>query len=424
MARVEPLPGVRYRSDRQCWEAQFVLTYKADGSPDRRITKRFMLLEDANDWKREHDKKRRRGEISEEMTLTIGVWASEWLEGKRRAKRAELTILKYETYIDKFIKPLLGNKRISDVRPLAVKRFLDQVGDKTKPGEVFKTKLILSMMLEDAARVEIIPRNPCAGIRVELPAAPVKTRWSREEAAKVIRACLDPACTSRVRFYVTVALMTALRREELLGLRWSDVDFENGSIHIRQVVIFAKGKWRIQPQPKNPESERPIYLDAVTMKLLEHQKLLVEKWREMKEDPRAEDDWQEHDLVFPSSRGTPFAEGRLRQAFNALCVAAKVPQIRLYDTRATYNSVTGLELRLPPKLIADRMGHKNEQTQQQFYQRVNDTDRKTLALSPLELYGLELESDAPDKHVPVSPLYSQPTAMSFDFALPTKITLS
>jgi hypothetical protein len=70
------------------------------------------------------------------------------------------------------------------------------------------------------------------------------------------------------------------------------------------------------------------------------------------------------------------------------------------------------------------MGHKNEQTQQEFYQRVNDTDRKTLALSPLELYGLELESDALDKHVLVSPNYNQPTTTNLGFKLTIKITPS
>jgi integrase len=102
-------------------------------------------------------------------------------------------------------------------------------------------------------------------------------------------------------------------------------------------------------------------------------------------------EWREMDLVFPSRVGTPMPEKRLREEFVLLCKAANVPVIQVHRTRATYNSVLSLDLRAPPKLVADRMGHSDEETQVKFYQSVSDEQRRTLALSAKELYGVKSE---------------------------------
>ncbi|MFX7540811.1 tyrosine-type recombinase/integrase, partial [Acinetobacter baumannii] len=89
------------------------------------------------------------------------------------------------------------------------------------------------------------------------------------------------------------ALMTGMRREELLGLRWQDVNLEEGALEIHQSVVFIGGK-AVFDNPKTQESEREVMLDAGTVAILRDQQQHVAEMR-----AAAGASWREHDLVFP-----------------------------------------------------------------------------------------------------------------------------
>jgi integrase len=386
MSRVKPLSNVRWREDRQKWQAEVVVSYGT--STKKRISKLFDLLEDANDWKREHDKKKARGALTSDAVLTTTEWCKEWLEEKRAKNLAARTLLDYETYITKWIIPFLGAIRLTELSPRRIQRYLTEVRAKTTQYTTYRARHHLAMILESAFELELINRNPVKKVKFDKPKSKPALRWSRGETAQVLAHCLNPTTTNRMRYFVAFALITGERREELLGARWSDINWEAQKVKIEQVCIYLKGKWFLKPNPKNNSSEREMFIEADALRILQLQATHVAKMKAVKTGKKIS--WQEHDLVFPSSRGTPMSEKRLTDEFKALCLEASVPIIEVRRTRATYNSVVSLDLRSPPKLVADRMGHSDEMTQLKYYQSVSDEQRRSLALGLTALYGVQM----------------------------------
>lgn len=189
----------------------------------------------------------------------------------------------------------------------------------------------------------------------------------------------------RLRHYVHLGLTTGTRREELLGVRWQDINLERAELHVAHCVTYINGKPYFGP-PKTPGSQRTIYLDPGTLEALKQQRELVGGIRAAQAHV-----WQEHDLVFPSLVGTPYNEGRLSEQFHALCHNAGVTRIRVYDLRSTWASVA-LEAGVHQQLVSERLGHTNVAFTLQVYVRTDEQQRRGAALSTQQLYGAEPET--------------------------------
>lgn len=400
MSRVKPLSNVRWREDRQKWQAEVVISY--DGLTKKRISKLFDLLEDANDWKREHDKKRASGGLTSDAILTTGEWCKEWLDEKKTRNLGERTLQDYGVYVNKWIVPYLGTVRLSELTPRRIQKYLTQVREKTTLYTTHRIRFHLGMILEAAFDLELLNRNPVKKVKFDKPKSKPALLWTREESAKVLTHCLKPSTTNRIRYFVAFALLTGERREELLGGRWADINWQARKVKIEQVCIYLTGKWTLKPNPKNNSSEREMFIEDDALTILKLQAMHIAKMKAAKTGKKLS--WQEHDLIFPSSRGTPMSEKRLRDEFNALCLEAGVPIIEVRRTRATYNSVISLDLRSPPKLVADRMGHSDEMTQVKYYQSVSDDQRRSLALSLTTLYGVEIALETVSDEAPIDDL--------------------
>ncbi|WP_370375569.1 tyrosine-type recombinase/integrase, partial [Micromonospora sp. HM5-17] len=124
--------------------------------------------------------------------------------------------------------------------------------------------------------------------------------------------------------YVVAATM-GLRRGELIGLRWSDLDLDKGTLRVEQTVQRVAGKLQILGA-KTEESEAVLPLPEVTwLTLLEHQE------RQQAERAALAEVWEDHGLVFPSERGTPMEPTNLSRSFARLRERAGLPGVRLHD---------------------------------------------------------------------------------------------
>ncbi|ROT25058.1 tyrosine-type recombinase/integrase, partial [Micromonospora sp. HM5-17] len=122
-----------------------------------------------------------------------------------------------------------------------------------------------------------------------------------------------------------VAATLGLRRGELLGLRWADLDLDNGTVTITQTVQRAGGKLHLQGT-KTEDSDSVLPLPDWTWRtLLDHLE------RQRRERDRLAEIWQDHGLVFPSEVGTPMEPRNLNRHFAALRERAGCPDVRLHD---------------------------------------------------------------------------------------------
>lgn len=163
-------------------------------------------------------------------------------------------------------------------------------------------------------------------------------------AVEQVRNLLAAAEGHRLHALYVVAATLGLRRGELLGLRWSDLDLDNGTATIGQTVQRAGGELRLQ-DTKTEDSDSILPLpDWTWLALLDHQE------RQRRERDRLAEVWQDHGLVFPSEVGTPMEPRNLNRHFAGLREKAGCPDIRLHDLRHTVVSLL-MELGVPPHVV-------------------------------------------------------------------------
>jgi integrase len=145
--------------------------------------------------------------------------------------------------------------------------------------------------------------------------------------------------------------MTGMRRGEVLGLRWNDVDLEAGRISVRQTLVSVSYRV-IVSTPKNHRA-RMIDLDPETNRLLQAH------WDEQQLERKKRDaDYQDSDLVFCKEDGTWLHPDAFSKTFIRLVANTTLPRIRLHDLRHTHASIA-LKAGVPVKVITERLGHES-----------------------------------------------------------------
>ena len=143
-----------------------------------------------------------------------------------------------------------------------------------------------------------------------------------------------------------------MRRGELLGLRWQDVDWERGTVSVRQTVTVLKGASHIGP-PKTKSARRTITVQVEVLDALKgHRRAQNE--RRLAAGPV----WQDYDLVFSTGIGTPINPGNLDRDFYRLVKRVGVPRIRIHDLRHT-NITLALRETGDIEVVSQRVGHAN-----------------------------------------------------------------
>lgn len=177
---------------------------------------------------------------------------------------------------------------------------------------------VLRNALECAVREEAIPRNVAKLVKVTTPRYKVNRGLTTAQARAVLRVAAD----HRLYTLYVLALCLGLRRGELLGLRWVDVDLDGEKLEVVQTLQRVGGQLRFV-QPKTDDSERTVPLPSFCVAALrEHRK------RQFTERSGAWPDWDDHGLVFPSRRGTPMEPDNLRRSWGTIRQAAGLSGIR------------------------------------------------------------------------------------------------
>jgi len=170
--------------------------------------------------------------------------------------------------------------------------------------------------------------------------------WTRDELRSFLATVRDD------RLYAAWVLLatTGMRRGELLGVRWSDIDFDGGSVAVRQTLSSVGGKITFST-PKTAKSRRNVPLDPTTVEALRQHRDAQGKervtWAEI---------YTDLDLVFCREDGSVLRPDTITRRFHELSKRAGVPLIRLHDVRHSYASL-GLAAGTHPKVMAERLGH-------------------------------------------------------------------
>jgi len=286
--------------------------------------------------------------------LTVHDFAeTTWLPGLRTSDLRESTVEMYERSVRRYVLPHLGGLRLRDVRPVRLKAWLDElkgwgIGDRT----VEIAGITAHKLFKAAVDLEMIPRNPAdnAAVREARPKAraPVPTVWTAEET----RAFLDAQRDDRLFGLWRLAAMTGLRRGELAGLRWGDVDLDAGTLRVTATRVVV-GYRVVESEPKTEKSRRTIGLDPATVAALRQHRA-----RQAAERLAAGAAWEGSEHLFADALGHPYHPQRLTQMLAARAKAAGLPAVKLHALRHGH-ATHALEAGVPMKVVQERLGHSS-----------------------------------------------------------------
>ncbi len=276
----------------------------------------------------------RTGTYIEPSQVTLQQWVKDWLKG-RRPHLAENTWNTYDTIARQHIIPVLGQLKLKDLRTREIQSFLT---DKLENGRVdgkgglssntiAKIHQTLSGALGQAVKERMISHNPCE--HCELPKKETKEMrpLSAEEAGKfLIAAQNSPHYTA---FYLM--LSTGMRRGETLGLRWKDIDLENGIISIKQQLTKSKNGQRLMlGAPKTRNSIRTIKLHK---DILAELKKYKSHWNQVRMKAILKNHYDAYDLVFCNEEGGPQDPDNLGRRYKTVAKAIGIENTSIHDIR-------------------------------------------------------------------------------------------
>ena len=292
----------------------------------------------------------RGGVFTEPTKVTVGEFLLErWLPARKLTLRPS-TWASYERAIDCHVIPHLGPIQIQQLSPDRLDRFYaDLSGAGLAPKTVRNIHVMLHKALHDAVRKNLVPRNVATAAdppKLTQSTRTLMTTWTPEQ----LRTFFAGIEHHRLATAYLLAATTGMRRGEVLGLRWSDVDFAARHLHVRQTILSVNYEITVG-RPKTLRSERKIALDAATLRALRSHR--AAQSREIDALGRG---YRNQDLVFARENGDPVHPDYFSQTFDRTVKRLKLPKIRLHDLRHTHATL-GLKAGVPIKVISDRLGH-------------------------------------------------------------------
>lgn len=292
--------------------------------------------------------------------LTVKEFLEQWLEQTVKRKNRVRTYDAYAKDVKYHIVPALGHHQLAKLTPSHVQLLLNQLED---AGLAYRSirnvRAVLRCALNQALRFGYVNRNVATLVDVpgEVTFKPVTI--DQEQALKLIEATRGHRFEVLFRF----ALGLGLRKGELLGLRWEDVDLDRATMKITGAVQRQRGKL-VRTATKTEASVRTIALPPTLLTMLL-------KHRERQEQQRATARrWTDSGLVFTSSVGTAVEPSDLSREFKDVLKQAEIPEeFRFHDLRhacATFLIVMGVH----PRVVMEILGHSQIGTTMNIYAHV------------------------------------------------------
>ena len=360
---------IRKRADGR-WEGAIVIGHKADGSylynwVQAKTQKELMpKLHRAIEAYRGVD-------LTEESRMTLGDWFERWLKDYAEVMLRPSTDRGYRRYASQ-INRFLGDKQISLITTQQIQRMYNKLkrdgrekarkklGDGLSDSTVRSIHMLLHEVMEAAMQARLIAKNPTAGTKIPKCNYPDKKILNEAELAVFIEA-IESEPLWRDFFYTEIT--TGLRRGEICGLKWSDLDTERGTLKIERSIGNGEGGKLEIGETKTEKGKRVIRLPASTLRIL----------TERKESALTE--WIFPNLLEPEK---PMNPSTAYDKLKSILKAAGLPDIRFHDLRHTF-ATHALTSGVDAKTLAGILGHTNASFTLDTYTHVTGEMQKNAA---------------------------------------------
>lgn len=323
--------------------------------------------------------------------LTLNEWAREsWLPTIESQVKPS-TFDSYRRNMELHVLPTIGARPLQQLTAPMLNGLYGQLmartGSRARPlsaKTVRHIHTIVHKALSGAVDAGILPTNVAVRAKPPRPGRRSSTEiqcWEPEELSRF----LDHVAGTRLAAAWRLAAMTGMRRGEVLGLRWKDIDLDAGRLSVRQVVVSVAYAV-LHSSPKSHQA-RVIDLDTGTV-----EQLRAHRRTQQLERAQWGSDYRDKDLVVAKENGEPIHPDSFSQAFERLLRQAGLRRIRLHDLRHTHATLA-VKAGVPVKVISERLGHESPAFTLKQYAHVMPGMQAEAALQIAELVEHGHKSD-------------------------------
>ena len=319
--------------------------------------------------------------------MTLNELSKRWLETYVEKNLAPATQQSYKEKLKMHIIPYLGNKRADKITPYDIDNLYNKLlekpssrknknGDTTtlSPTTVHRVHEVLSSMFSCALRWNLVPYNPCTKVIKPKYKRTKMSCYDEETSKKLITTLLQKAPT-KYKCFVILAMLTGLRRGELVGLHWDDIDFKKSTITVNRSACYLGKQGTFEKDTKTDASNRTIAVSNICFELLK-------QWRAEQSKIRLAQgaNWKGAENIFATDDGRIMNPATGPKWFSKFIAKNNFPHIRFHDLRHTFATLL-VNNNVDVNTVSHKLGHASTTTTLQFYvHNLESTDRASADL--------------------------------------------
>jgi len=294
-----------------------------------------------------------------------------WVRNIKLNQVRQSTATDYESRLRREVFPYLGRKRVQDLTGRDVEKWMSSLKAQGKSASTINgARRILFQLCKYATRQDLMLINPVSKtdpLKIESNKSQVQEPWTRDEVKLVLKASIG----TRLDLFLHLALFTGMRRGEILGLQWKDIDLDQGTISVQrtlkeQTVLTPEGIGTSQlvvDEPKTKSGYRKLAIPAPLANAFMRHKDAQEEL-----EKSVGPEWIKSDFVITSTSGTPWNPNNLSKKFKTFMKENNLRPIRIHDMRHTAAHLS-LEGNVRLEALAQGLGHSRIEITKNIYAR-------------------------------------------------------
>ena len=332
----------------------------------KRKAKRFVKLQECRQWFADATYIDEHSDLGQASEMTVDAWFEYWIGIKKQTVRYN-TVRNYAERYHANIQPVIGSKLLNEIKPLHCQKVMSDMADKGyKTSTIYQTRIALFNMLEFAKENDVILSNPCKkSVKSDIgKPSGKKEALTIDVQRKFLEHIKGNSYENQYRF----VLQTGLRTGELIGLKWSDIDFKKRILKVERSMEYRYkvGEWRVG-EPKSKSGYRTIPLTNEAIRILKEQK------RKNSSIDIISMEWA--DIVFLCGKGTPVKNSTYDSNLFKICDKAGINRFSMHVLRHTF-ATRCIEAKMLPKTLQKIMGHSNIGITMNLYVHITEDEKQ------------------------------------------------
>ena len=333
----------------------------------KRKSKRSKKLQEVRQWLADVTYIDEHSDIEQATNMMVDAWFEYWIDIKKKTVRPN-TVRNYTERYRINIQKVIGKKLLTEIKPIDCQRIFTNMADEGyRTTTIYQARITLFNMLEFAKENEVILSNPCKrSVKSDMgKPSQKKEALTIEVQKKFLEQATGRSYENQFRFL----LQTGLRTGELIGLKWTDIDFESKTLKIQRSMEYrySVGEWRVG-EPKSKSGYRTIPLTKESVRILMAQ---IEKNEKIIKETSNE--WS--DFVFLCRTGEPVKNSTYDTALFKICDKAGIKRFSMHVLRHTF-ATRCIEGGMMPKTLQKILGHSNIGITMNLYVHITEEEKQ------------------------------------------------